>query len=220
MIDQTHLITTLFSLVNVPSGIWIDEEGRIVRINEGNYAAVHRIGTSEIGTDDYVPAVKDWAEKGAGSRYVWSRDEVKKHVRIMTPELKLADPTFKLGVYFYEQGDIERANKYWEEAQALDPDNWNFHRQDWSFTASERTQKFLDKRSKLGDKPVLRAARARRTAAGGPGSETRALRRAQRPQSRTRRSGRAAIAPSRHARQRQHRHGPAGARADVAPRDG
>lgn len=153
LIDRTHLITTLFSLVNVPSGIWIDEQGRIVRINEGTYAAIHKIGTSEIGTDAYMPAVKDWAEKGAKSRYVWSRAEVAKHIRAITPDLALADPTFKLGVYFYEQGNNELANTYWEEAQALDPDNWNFHRQDWSFTESERTLKYREKRSNLGDKP-------------------------------------------------------------------
>jgi hypothetical protein len=149
LIDKTHLITTLFSLVNVPSGIWIDEQGKILRINEGTYAKVHTLGTNQFGSDEYVPLVKDWAEKGAKSRYVWSAAEVVKHVRVMTPDLALADPTFKLGVYFHEQGDEVLANKYWEESQALDPDNWNFHRQDWSFTESERTQKFLAKRSKL-----------------------------------------------------------------------
>ena len=153
LIDQTHLITTLFSLVNVPSAVWIDEQGRIVRINEGTYATIHKIGTTTIGTDDYMPAVKDWAENGAKSKYVWSPQEVARHIRVMTPETALADPMFKLGVYFFEQGDEVRANRYWEEAQALDPDNWNFHRQDWSFTVSERTKKYQDKRSKLGEKP-------------------------------------------------------------------
>ena len=153
LIDQTHLITTLFSLVNVPSAVWIDEQGRIVRINEGTYAAKHQLGTVEFGTDEYLPAVKDWAENGARSRYVWSREEVAKHVRAITPDVALADSTFKLGAYFYEQGDSQLAKKYWQESQALDPDNWNYHRQDWSFSAIERTEKFLEKRSNLGDKP-------------------------------------------------------------------
>jgi hypothetical protein len=154
LIDETHLITSLFSLVNVPSAVWIDEQGRIVRMNEGTYASTHQIaGGTTIGTNEYTPAVKDWAINGAASKYVWTPEEVSKHVRVMTPETALADPTFKLGVYFYQQGDDERANKYWEESQRLDPDNWNFHRQDWSFTASERTEKYREKRSKLGDKP-------------------------------------------------------------------
>lgn len=153
LIDETHLITTLFSLVNVPSAVWIDESGRIVRINEGTYAKTHQFGSLTVGTDEYVPAVKDWAVNGAKSRYVWSPEEVSKHVRVMTPETALADPTFKLGVYFYQQGDDTRANRYWEESQRLDPDNWNFHRQDWSFSATERTEKFRAKRDNLGDKP-------------------------------------------------------------------
>ena len=30
-IDENHLISSLFNFVNVPSAVWIDEEGRIVR---------------------------------------------------------------------------------------------------------------------------------------------------------------------------------------------
>ena len=35
---MTHRVSSLFNLVNVPSGIWVDEEGRILRINEGTYS--------------------------------------------------------------------------------------------------------------------------------------------------------------------------------------
>jgi hypothetical protein len=31
LIDVNHLISSLYNLVNVPSGVWIDEEGRIAR---------------------------------------------------------------------------------------------------------------------------------------------------------------------------------------------
>ena len=35
IIDVDHAISSLYNLVNVPSAVWVDEEGRIVRINEG-----------------------------------------------------------------------------------------------------------------------------------------------------------------------------------------
>ena len=44
IIDTKHTISTLYNLVNVPSGVMIDEQGRVVRINEGSYAQKHRIG--------------------------------------------------------------------------------------------------------------------------------------------------------------------------------
>lgn len=153
IIDVDHTISTLYNLVNVPSGVWIDEEGRIVRINEGTYAAKHKLGTLEFGTDEYLPAVRDWVEKGAESEYVWSPEEVSEHIIPRTAENEKAEPSFKLGVYFHQQGDEERASKYWEQAQRLNPDDWNYHRQEWSFTPEDATQKWYEKFQALGDKP-------------------------------------------------------------------
>ena len=153
IIDVDHTISSLYNFVNVPSGVWIDEEGRIVRWNEGTYAAQHKLGTIEFGSDLYVPALKDWLEKGAESEYVWTPEEVAAHIIPRTDDAEKAEPTFKLGVYFQQQGDEERANKYWEESQRLNPDSWNFHRQDWSFTPSEAGANWLKKVQTLGDKP-------------------------------------------------------------------
>ena len=125
-------MSSLYNLVNVPSAIWVDEDGRIQRINEGTYSEV--ILNGAVGTDEYRPAVHDWVLQGAQSPYVWSRDQVRAKIRHRTSEEALAEPTFKLGVYYFEHGDESLARTYWERAQELFPDSWNFHRQDWSFT--------------------------------------------------------------------------------------
>ena len=65
-------------------------------------------------------------------------------IRRHTSDEALAEPTFKLGVFFLEQGNEELARTYWERAQQLYPDNWSFHRQDWSFT-DDGSSKFMDK---------------------------------------------------------------------------
>ena len=49
-----------------------------------------------------------------------------------------------------------KANQWWEESQKLNPDSWNFHRQDWSFTKSEATAKWIQKVGKLNGKPYYR----------------------------------------------------------------
>jgi len=153
IVDVPHAISSLFNFVNVPSAVWIDEEGRIVRYNEGTYASKHKMGTFEFGRNDYLPSVRDWIEKGADSVYVQSADGVSKNIIARTPDAELAEPTFKLGVYYHLQGDEERANEYWEKAQALNPDSWNFHRQDWSFTPREAMTNWQKKVAGLGDKP-------------------------------------------------------------------
>jgi hypothetical protein len=130
----------------------VDEEGRVKRINDGTYSRVIKLGASAIGTDEYTPALRDWVAKGDSSLYVWSTDEMVRRIRQHTPDEALADPTFKLGVYFYPR-DEALARQYWERAQALAPDNWNYHRQDWNLTEGLAGPRYREKRGALGDKP-------------------------------------------------------------------
>lgn len=153
IIDVNHTISSLYNFVNVPSAVWIDEEGRIVRYNEGTYASTHTLGTFEFGTDEYLPAVRDWVENGADSKYVQPPEVVSEKIIPRNSDAELAEPTFKLGVYFHQQGDEERANQYWEAAQKLNPESWNFHRQDWSFTPAVAIRNWSQKVQQLGDKP-------------------------------------------------------------------
>ena len=136
MIDETHKISTLYGWVNVPSAAWIDEEGRIVRINEGAYAGEHEIKNPvlsvKFGHSVFADATRDWVEKGADSEFVWSAEEVRAHLKPSSDDTLLADPTFKMGVYFKRLGNDSKAEKYFKEAQLLSPDNWNYHRQDWT----------------------------------------------------------------------------------------
>lgn len=156
IIDQDHTISTLFNLVNVPSGIWIDEQGKVVRIDEGTYTKKHQLGGFEFGSDDYVPAVRDWIARGAESPYVWTAAQVAERIIPRSDQAEQAEPAFKLGNYFYHQGNEAKANQWWEESQRLNPDSWNFHRQDWSFSPRQATTKWLQKVIRLGEQPYYR----------------------------------------------------------------
>jgi len=141
LIDTNHTISSLFNLVNVPSGVWIDEDGRIVRIDEGTYTKSAKVLGNTIGNDNYVPALRDWLKKGSKSEHVFSPEEAAKHIRARSTDEALAEPTFKLATYFHGKNDAERAGTYFDKAQALSPDSWNFHRQDWSFLKPAETMK-------------------------------------------------------------------------------
>ena len=128
IIDVNHQISSLYNLVNVPSGVWIDEQGKIMRINEGTYAKEHMNGAW--GTNDYVPIVRDWVKKGADSVYAWDRDKVRESIVQRTPEAERAQPAFRLGGYYFTNDNDEKAEQYWTMAQELDPTSWNYLRQD------------------------------------------------------------------------------------------
>lgn len=139
IVDDNHLISSAFNFVNVPSAAWVDETGRIVRIDEGTYAKTHELGAGDqkitFGTDVYAPAVKDWVAKGAASRYVQSAEAVTGNIRQFSADEQKADAAFRLANLFRGHGQRDKAEQYWNLAQTLNPDSINFFRQ--NLTLSE-----------------------------------------------------------------------------------
>ncbi len=134
VIDPDHLVSSAFNFVNVPSAAWIDEDGRIVRIDEGTYSKIHTFGEGdqsfEFGNDVYAPAVKDWVAKGAESVHVQSAAQVTGNIREHSADQLKADAAFRLGNLFRAHGQEAKAEHYWEMARNLNPDSINFLRQD------------------------------------------------------------------------------------------
>ena len=139
--------------MNVPSAVWIDEDGYVRRSDEGTYAAVHKMGDFEFGRSDYAPLVEQWVRTGANVRPV---DEFAKTLSPRSHESARAEPAFRLGSYFHNQGEDALADRYWQMAQALNPDSWNYHRQDWSFTPEQAGANWQRKFESLGDQPYYR----------------------------------------------------------------
>jgi len=74
-----------------------------------------------------------------------SDDEFARRAKPRSQNEMEADASFKLAVYFHETKNNELAEKYWAKAQQLNPDDWNYHRQQWSFTPQEAGKKWLEK---------------------------------------------------------------------------
>lgn len=147
------MLDELLGVVNVPSGVWIDEEGMIVRPPEPAWPkrqerprrdpppdAPPRVlalleAVSKIRTDPeaYVAALRDWVEKGRDSRYALSPDEVIEHSRPRGVGEATAAAHFELGQHLYREGRTELAVPHFREAHRLQPDNWTYKRQAWSF---------------------------------------------------------------------------------------
>jgi hypothetical protein len=149
VIDERHLISTLFNMTNVPSGVWINEEGMIVRPPETAYSKATELKLSgrvlSSDGDAYVNALRDWVKKGADSEFVLSPEEVTGKLAPRTNEQAQAEAYFQLATHFQSTGDMERAEIYWAKSQELRPESWNYHRQDWSFTPKEAGAKWMQK---------------------------------------------------------------------------
>jgi hypothetical protein len=153
LVDPQHLVSSLFDMVNVPTGVMIDEEGRVVRYDEGTYTRTYQAGTLTFGTDEYVPMLRDWVANGAASRYVFSPEQMAERLPGRDAAELRADAEFRLGVHLFARGAREAAEAHWAEAQRLHPESWNYHRQDWSFTPSEAGSKWFQKFQSLAGEP-------------------------------------------------------------------
>jgi len=125
--------------------VWIDEEGRIVRPPEVAYSKEQKVLGTTIGDDRYIAGLRDWVANGARSKFVMPPDKLATKLARRGTKPRLADAHFKLGVYFHQSGDQESAAEHWQRAQQLNPDSWNYHRQDWSFEPSTAMRKWFGK---------------------------------------------------------------------------
>jgi hypothetical protein len=156
LIDERHLLDELFGIVNVPSGVWIDETGVIVRPPEPAFAAYpewdHGLGEDAteyqhrtlaleqqvlVEDEKYVAAVRDWAAHGAASRSVLSPEQVVARSRPRGRKESEAAAHFELGSHLQRLGHAGDAVGHFKEAHRLQPDNWTYKCQAWSFVAAD-----------------------------------------------------------------------------------
>jgi hypothetical protein len=143
LIDERHVLGELFGIVNVPTAVWIDEDGLIVRPAEvpGATDAFRSMNlqTREVPKDRaadgrmrrqvYIEALRDWIARGAASEHVLAPDEVRRRMRGLDPDASRAAAHFRLGVWLAQHGEREAAQRALEEAVRLAPEAWRFRRQ-------------------------------------------------------------------------------------------
>lgn len=141
IVDPSHKISTLFGWVNVPTAAWIDETGKIVRVNESAYAAVHTVPTERkpytFGGTLFGKATIEWVKNGLSEHLKQSAEKRNANTRSQSNNDLLADAYFKLGLYFEKNQAMETAQIYLDKAMELAPYNWNIHRQSWTFKGTD-----------------------------------------------------------------------------------
>jgi hypothetical protein len=143
LIDQNHVLSSLYNMVNVPQAVWIDESGIIVRPTEtGGSLDILREFDFEAGgfkpeaaeraaavKSAYMAAVRDWAVNGSASRHLFDAETARAHVPAMSADQALAHATFQLGQYLHRVGRQEEADALFAECRSLHPDSWNIFRE-------------------------------------------------------------------------------------------
>jgi len=157
LIDREHALDALFGIVNVPSGVWIDERGTIVRPPEPAHPSrpaykdrvvppdatpeqrerIEVVRALTVENERYVAALRDWVANGARSRYSLSPDEVVRRSRPRPVGEAEAAAHFALGRALHEAGERDDAIAHFREAHRLQPTNWTYRRDAWSLSTPD-----------------------------------------------------------------------------------
>jgi hypothetical protein len=125
LIDTRYVLADLYGMVNVPTVVWIDEGGTIVRPNDVAFA-----------TDTYKAITGFDAAKSLGAIRAWVRGEmrpldaaaVRARLALPTPRHQQARAQFGLARWLYEQGRFAAANEHFGLASDLAPHDWTIKR--------------------------------------------------------------------------------------------
>ena len=157
LIDRHHVLAELFGVINIPSSVWIDEKGMIVRPAEVAPAPPQpnaQPGKPRLAlppdapqrmrdimaeaakirrdTEAYHAALRDWVARGADSRFALAPDEVIARSRPRDADKALGHAHFQLASQLEMDGHHAAAIRHFREAHRLVPDSWTFRRQAWS----------------------------------------------------------------------------------------
>ena len=115
----------LYHIVNVPTMIWIDEEGRICRPHDAQFGT--DIFTEFHGkrSEPYLEMIRAWVKNGDGAL---SPESVREYQPLPTAASQLARAERALAWHLYRNGREEAANRHFEKAGALAPTDWTIRR--------------------------------------------------------------------------------------------
>ncbi len=125
LIDTDHVVADLYRIVNVPTVVWIDERGRIVRPNDVAFGSDTFKDLHGIPSAPHLEALRAWVKD---NRLPFTPDEVRKLQPVPTAEEQLARAEFALGWYLHQHGKAEAAERHFARAGELAPHDFTIRR--------------------------------------------------------------------------------------------
>ena len=120
MLDPEHRLSDLFGIVNVPSTVWLDEDGRVAKTP-----------TIAPGDDQFKDFTDVDSERHHEALRRWVREGVVPEQRSEPADdagLRLARTERRLAAWLHQAGHMEAAERHFEVAVALAPLDFSIRR--------------------------------------------------------------------------------------------
>jgi hypothetical protein len=109
----------------VPTVIWIDEDGRIVRPNDIRFGTDVFVALTGRPSGPFLAAVRAWVREGKGALVP---DEIRAHQVLPSREQQEARAEFTLAWYLHRAGHRDAAERHFRRAGELAPGDWTIRR--------------------------------------------------------------------------------------------
>jgi hypothetical protein len=118
LLDREHLLTELLAISNVPTVVWIDENGRIVRPNAAEFGTDTFIEFTGISGEGHKQQVREWVDQGIVPH---DAAETSSAVDELSADEVAARLHFRLATHLRRVGDDAAAARHFDAALDLAP---------------------------------------------------------------------------------------------------
>jgi hypothetical protein len=125
VIDTEHVVADLYGMINVPTVVWIDEAGRIVRPNSADFGTDTFKQFHGRESAPFLAAVRAWVREG---RLPYDDGEARARVVRPSPAQQAARAEFAVAWWLHQRGATEAAERHFVRAGELAPHDWTIRR--------------------------------------------------------------------------------------------
>lgn len=127
MIDTQHKVADKFNIVNVPMGVWIDEEGTIVRPTDVIPGDNRFKEITQLDAEPHIEAIREWVTTGDSS-HTFSEEAFSEWQDVPSEEHQQGRAEFHLAQWLWENGKKGSARDHYERACELAPQDFAIRR--------------------------------------------------------------------------------------------
>jgi hypothetical protein len=125
LIDTRHALADLYNIVNVPTVLWIDEKGRIVRPHDVAFGTDTYKHITGLTAETHLNALRKWV-RGEGGGF--PRPETHALLPVPTASDQQARAEFGLAHWLFQQARTDAAERHFIKAGELAPHDFTIRR--------------------------------------------------------------------------------------------
>jgi hypothetical protein len=119
------VVADLYHISNVPTLIWIDEQGRICRPHDAQFGTDTFTAFHGKLSAPYLEMLRAWVRDGSGAM---PADQVRRHQPKPTAEAQFARAERNVAWWLHQRGRTQAAEAHFERAGELAPLDWTIRR--------------------------------------------------------------------------------------------